>query len=212
MSAMPLVSRTARPSFRGGDPGHAVVPLAMVVGAHIEKIVLLPVVPAHHLSLALDHAAGLAGPLLRRLPLLQRREEPASRQDSVAFQQLRRGRGVHLRRDDALQVLLQGNLIDDRERPVLPGAKEQVSPERSGSRVLSQWNRLPMVTPKSSKAAPGSAFDPEARGRAGDAAGRVGQDDAPAFRPAPKTRPSPDLRPPPRKRRAAGLRCGFAGP
>ena len=84
---MPLVSLTASPDLGGGDLRDAVVPLAVVVGADIEKLVLLPAVPPHDLPVRLDARRGLArasaAPLFR-----QGREEPASGEDRVAFQKL----------------------------------------------------------------------------------------------------------------------------
>ena len=93
----------------------------MVVGADVEEGVVLAVVPADkdiyrffrdfRSFWSFWSSRGFQG-YRGCLPVLKLGHEPAARDDGVGFQELKGRTGVHLRRDDALQIFLDGNIVD----------------------------------------------------------------------------------------------------
>lgn len=111
------------------EPGHPLIPLAMVVGADVEKVMILAVIPADNLPLAPDHVLRFAAffRLLRSAP--EHGNEPAPRSDGVGLEKLGRRLVAHLRRDDARKVLLHGKFVDGGQLPFPRRQENQVSGE-----------------------------------------------------------------------------------
>ena len=98
---------------------HALVALAVVIGADIEIDVVLAVVPLYTLVLGLGAGTVFLAGGLDFAVLVDLRQQPRARDDSVGLEQLQRGVGAHLGRDYAEQIILNGQDVDDGEFAVL---------------------------------------------------------------------------------------------
>src|SRR5438445_9023106 len=87
----------------------------MVVRADVEEPVRLAAVPTCDLAGSTDVDVPLS-PALRPLVWMQ---QPAPRDHGMSLQQLERTRGAHLRRDDARDVFLDGDVVNGRETAVV---------------------------------------------------------------------------------------------
>ena len=87
-----------------GDRGcclarNTLIALAMVIGAYVEAVVVVAVVPYHTFVGGIDHAFGASHALLANLG-----EEPAARYHGMRHEQCGGGLCAHFRRYDALEV------------------------------------------------------------------------------------------------------------
>ena len=99
-----------------GFGGDALIALAMVVGADVEEDVVTAVVPADEFVGFMDEAEeSLAVGGLLETAVEHLAEEPATRDDGMGLEEFEGGGGVHLGGDDALEIGLGGDFIDDGE-------------------------------------------------------------------------------------------------
>ena len=94
--------------YGGGETRDALVALAMVVGAHVEKRVVLAVVPPYYLlAVGIGDRGSHRGSTAANLP-----QHPTARYHGMGFEKFYRRGGIHLRRDDAPQVVLHIYMVD----------------------------------------------------------------------------------------------------
>ena len=94
--------------------GDALVALAVVVGADVEDLVVLAVVPANELIVLLNEREEAVLPVVQLLTLLHLSQQPRPADDGMGLQQLDAAGGLHLAGDDADQVFLDGQQVDGR--------------------------------------------------------------------------------------------------
>ena len=99
--------------------GNPLITLTVIVGANIEKQMILPVVPADSFFIVgTDNALGLRHSRLR-LPPNDLRQQPTARNHRMGFQKFGRCGSVHLRRNHAYEILFYADTVDGRNPSVV---------------------------------------------------------------------------------------------
>jgi len=103
------------------------VTLAVIIGADIEQLMILPVIPADDLTVAFGAFRFLVDFSARVFSALEHRQEPAPRCNRMRLQEFQRRFIVHLRRHDAFEIHLQRQFVDCRDPAVGGGQERQIA-------------------------------------------------------------------------------------
>ena len=96
----------------------------MVVGAYVEALVVVAVVPAHQFLLRLPSSTGLRGGMVCIDAMRHLRQEPTAGDDGMGPQERWRRGGPHLAGDDTGEIALHGQFVDD-PHPIAVGLQPQ---------------------------------------------------------------------------------------